>query len=85
MLHFMKYLRDSIRSLKRQCQANVYAWFQRDPLTYSAEGLRGVMTPGFHGQALQVLDIQWVLLGLAGTLVLFLSIGIRGFLRRAIR
>lgn len=64
-------------------------WFQVvtlfNPLTYSAEGLRGVMTPGFHGQALPVLDIQWVLLGLTGTLVVFLGLGIRGFLRRAIR
>ena len=64
-------------------------WFQVvtlfNPLTYAAEGLRGVMTPGFHGQALPVLGIQWVLLGLAGTLVVFLGLGIRGFLRRAIR
>jgi ABC-2 type transport system permease protein len=64
-------------------------WFQAvtlfNPLTYAAEGLRGVMTPGLHGQALPVLGIQCVLLGLAGTLVVFLSLGIRGFLRRAIR
>jgi len=64
-------------------------WFQVvtlfNPLTYSAEGLRGVMTPGFHGQALPVLGIQWVLLGLVGTMVVFLSLGVRGFLRRAMR
>lgn len=64
-------------------------WFQVvtlfNPLTCAAEGLRGVMTPGFHGRSLPVLGIQWVLLGLVGTLVVFLSLGIRGFLRRAIR
>jgi ABC-2 type transport system permease protein len=64
-------------------------WFQVvtlfNPLTYSAEGLRGVMTPGFHGQMLAALNIQWVLLGLVGTIVVFLGLGVRGFLRRAIQ
>jgi ABC-2 type transport system permease protein len=61
-------------------------WFQVvtlfNPLTYSAEGLRGAMTPGL---ALATLDIRWVLLGLAGTIIVFLSLGIKGFIRRAVR
>lgn len=61
-------------------------WFQIvtlfNPLTYSAEGLRGAMTPGL---ALTTLDIRWVLLGMAGTIIVFLSLGIKGFSRRAVR
>jgi ABC-2 type transport system permease protein len=55
-----------------------------NPLTYSSEGLRGVMTPGLHGNALPALDMRWVLLGLAAAIVVFLSLGIRGFIRRAV-
>jgi ABC-2 type transport system permease protein len=53
-----------------------------NPLTYSAEGPRGAMTPGL---ARTTLDIRWVLLGLAGTIIVFLSLGIKGFTRRAVR
>ena len=64
-------------------------WFQVvvlfNPLTYSSEGLRGVMTPGLYGNALPALDMRWVLLGLAVTIVVFLTLGIRGFIRRAVR
>lgn len=61
-------------------------WFQIvtlvNPLTYAAEGLRGAMLPAGHGSSL---DIRWVLLGLTVTTVVFLSLGIRGFIRRAVR
>ncbi len=61
-------------------------WFQIvtlfNPLTYAAEGLRGAMLPASYGATL---DIRWVLLGLAVTTVVFLGLGIRGFIRRAVR
>jgi ABC-2 type transport system permease protein len=61
-------------------------WFQIvtlfNPLTYSAEGLREVMAPGLPGNPL---DLRWVFLGLIATIVVFLFLGIRGFIRRAVR
>jgi ABC-2 type transport system permease protein len=64
-------------------------WFQIvtlfNPLTYSSEGLRYAMTPGLHGHPLDTLGIFWVLLGLCITTVLFLVLGIRGFIKRAVK
>lgn len=63
-------------------------WFQIvtlfNPLTYASEGIRAAMTPGLHGLPPDTMAIPWVLLGLIVTTVLFLTLGIRGFMRRAV-
>jgi ABC-2 type transport system permease protein len=57
-------------------------WFQVvtlfNPLTYVSEGLRGSLSGLPH------LGAGWIALGLAVSLTVFLSIGIRGFIGRAI-
>ncbi|MEO6888543.1 MAG: ABC transporter permease [Ktedonobacteraceae bacterium] len=55
-----------------------------NPLTYASEGLRYVMVPPIHGQAYSTLPIGWVLLGLSGSFVIFLALGIRIFHKRVI-
>lgn len=55
-----------------------------NPLTYAAEGLRYTMVPLTHGQAFTTMPIGWVLLGLTGSFLLFLFIGLRAFHRRAV-
>ncbi len=67
-------------------------WFQVitlfNPLTYAAEGMRATMTPPLRfGLALvtvQTLGMQWVLLGLATTIVIFYILGLRTFRRRVV-
>src|SRR5262249_32597655 len=68
-------------------------WFQIvtlfNPLTYAAEGLRHAMVPalapGAPGAApLSTLALQWVLLGLAATIIGFFFLGLRTFRRRVI-
>jgi len=58
-------------------------WFQvltlLNPMTYVSEGLRAALTP-----AVPHMDVLFVFLGLGISLVGFGTIGIRGFLRRAI-
>jgi ABC-2 type transport system permease protein len=58
-------------------------WFQVvtafNPMTYASEGMRAALTPSVHHM------YPWVcVLGLALSVALFTTIGIRGFLRRAI-
>jgi ABC-2 type transport system permease protein len=64
-------------------------WFQivtlLNPLTYSTEGLRSTMMPPVHGLATSSLGLQWVLLGLFATIIVFLALGVRGFSKRAMR
>ena len=70
-------------------------WFQIitlfNPLTYAAEGLRHAMVPpiaaapGAPGTVpFSTLELQWVLLGLAVTIVAFFFLGVRTFRRRVI-
>ncbi|WP_161975426.1 ABC transporter permease [Tengunoibacter tsumagoiensis] len=64
-------------------------WFQIvtlfNPLTYAAEGMRGIMIPTGLPGSVPVLDFQWVILGLLVTIALFLVLGVRGFVSRAVR
>ncbi len=64
-------------------------WFQIvtlfNPLTYSSEGLRALMVPPLYGHTLVTLDLHWVILGLSVATILFLSIGIKGFIGRVVR
>ncbi|MEA2280889.1 MAG: type transport system permease protein, partial [Solirubrobacteraceae bacterium] len=57
-------------------------WFQVvtlfNPLTYVSEGMRGSLTSVAH------LGTGWILLGLAGSLLLFGAAGLLGFERRAV-
>jgi ABC-2 type transport system permease protein len=57
-------------------------WFQVvtlfNPLTYVSEGMRGSLTSLAH------LGTGWILLGLAGSLLLFGAAGLLGFERRAV-
>jgi ABC-2 type transport system permease protein len=58
-------------------------WFQVvtafNPMTYASEGMRAALTPSVHHM------YPWVcVLGLAVSVAVFSTIGIRGFLRRAI-
>jgi ABC-2 type transport system permease protein len=57
-------------------------WFQVvtlfNPLTYVSEGMRGALTSTPH------LGTGWVVLGLAGSLVVFGGLGVLGFVRRAV-
>jgi ABC-2 type transport system permease protein len=57
-------------------------WFQvitlANPLTYVSEGLRGALSGLPH------LGAGWIALGLAVSLTVFATFGIRGFVRRAI-
>lgn len=68
-------------------------WFQIatlfNPLTYASEGLRHAMVPDFHtpfggSVALPTLDMRWVLLALAATIVIFFYLGVRTFHRRVV-
>jgi ABC-2 type transport system permease protein len=63
-------------------------WFQVvtlfNPLTYAAEGMRYVMVPPIHGQAVQTLAIGWVLLVLGATFILCLWGGLKLFHRRVV-
>jgi ABC-2 type transport system permease protein len=63
-------------------------WFQIltlfNPLTYGAEGMRYAMVPSFQGQTLTTLAMQWVLLALGATVVIFLFLGMRTFRRRVV-
>ncbi len=63
-------------------------WFQVvtlfNPLTYCAEGMRYAMVPDIHGVRLPTLEIQWVLLALVATALIFSFIGTRTFRRRVI-
>ncbi len=58
-------------------------WFQivtlLNPMTYASEGLRGALTP-----AAPHMDPLFVLLGLVISIAIFGTIGIRGFIKRAI-
>jgi len=58
-------------------------WFQVvtafNPMTYASEGMRAALTPSVHHMR------PWIcVLGLAVSVAVFTTIGIRGFLRRAI-
>lgn len=57
-------------------------WFQVitlfDPLTYISEGMRAALTSAPH------LAPGWIVLGVAASTGGFLTLGLRGFLRRAI-
>jgi ABC-2 type transport system permease protein len=55
-----------------------------NPLTYAAEGLRDAMMPYVNGQAFATLPIVWALVGLIGSFVIFLTIGIKIFHKRVI-
>lgn len=63
-------------------------WFQIltlfNPLTYGAEGMRFAMVPAIHGQTLTTLPMQWVLLALFATIVVFFFLGVRTFRRRVV-
>ncbi|MDQ6659930.1 MAG: ABC transporter permease [Chloroflexota bacterium] len=63
-------------------------WFQIitlfNPLTYAAEGLRHAMVPTLHGHTFPTLDMQWVILGLSVTFVVFLFIGMNTFRKRVV-
>jgi ABC-2 type transport system permease protein len=63
-------------------------WFQTltlfNPLTYAAEGMRYAMVPAVNGRALDTLDMRWVVLALAATIVVFFLLGTRTFRRRVI-
>lgn len=68
-------------------------WFQIvtlfNPLTYASEGLRHAMVPPFHtplgtSVALPTLDMRWVLLALAATVVIFFYLGVRTFHHRVV-
>ena len=63
-------------------------WFQVvtlfNPLTYAAEGMRYAMVPPVHGQALQTLALDWVLLALCASFILCLWGGIKLFHRRVV-
>jgi ABC-2 type transport system permease protein len=63
-------------------------WFQTltlfNPLTYAAEGMRYAMVPTVNGHSLDTLDMQWVLLALAATIVVFFLLGTHTFRRRVI-
>lgn len=63
-------------------------WFQIitlfNPLTYSSEGLRATMVPPVAGHPIATLSWQWVVLGLAVTIVAFVAFGIHTFYRRVI-
>src|SRR6266567_4575786 len=58
-------------------------WFQIitlfNPLTYAAEGLRYAMVPTFNGHTLPTLALNWVILGLSVTVVVFFILGLRIF------
>ena len=57
-------------------------WFQVvslcNPLTYVSEGLRGAMTAMPH------LGTGWIVLGIAVSTLVFLGLGLRGFMGRAV-
>jgi ABC-2 type transport system permease protein len=55
-----------------------------NPLTYASEGLRYAMVPPINGQAITTLPIDWVLVGLSASVLIFLVIGIRIFHKRVI-
>lgn len=55
-----------------------------NPLTYASEGLRYFMVPYVHGQPIPTLPIGWALLGLTGSFLALLALGIRTFRRRVI-
>jgi ABC-2 type transport system permease protein len=62
---------------------NHLRWFQVvtafNPMTYASEGMRAALTPSVHHMR------PWIcVLGLAISVVVFTTIGVRGFLRRAI-
>lgn len=67
-------------------------WFQIltlfNPLTYGSEGMRYAMVPpavlAGHTVTVPTLDMRWVLLALAGTIVAFFLIGTRTFHRRVV-
>jgi ABC-2 type transport system permease protein len=63
-------------------------WFQIvtlfNPLTYASEGLRYAMVPTIHGYTLPTLGLGWVLLGLGGTIVIFLTLGVTVFYHRVV-
>jgi ABC-2 type transport system permease protein len=63
-------------------------WFQVvtlfNPLTYAAEGMRYVMVPPVHAQALQTLALGWVLLALCASFIICLWGGIKLFHRRVV-
>ncbi len=67
-------------------------WFQIvtlfNPLTYAAEGMRYAMVPAVvihsHIVTLDTLDMHWVLLALAVTIVTFFILGTRTFHRRVV-
>ena len=63
-------------------------WFQIitlfNPVTYASEGLRASMVPTLHGQSLPTLNMGWVILGLAVTIVVFFILGVRTFHRRVV-
>lgn len=57
-------------------------WFQVltlvNPMTYVSEGMRGALTDAPH------LAAGWIVLGLAAGIAIFGTLGVRGFLRRAV-
>jgi ABC-2 type transport system permease protein len=57
-------------------------WFQiltlANPMTYISEGMRGALTDAPH------LATGWVVLGMTVSLAVFGTLGVRGFLRRAV-
>lgn len=73
-------------------QLDTIRWFQVvtlfNPLTYASEGLRAAMVPGTVGgtvgQSFETLSSLWVVIGLVVTIVVFVAIGIRLFMRRVV-
>lgn len=55
-----------------------------NPLTYASEGFRYSMVPLVHGQAIATLPIGWAVVGLVGTFVAFLVLGIWVFRKKVI-
>lgn len=55
-----------------------------NPMTYASEGLRYAMVPLAHGQVMATLPLGWVLVGLTGSFIAFLVLGIRAFHKRVI-
>ncbi|MGH3621076.1 MAG: ABC transporter permease, partial [Sciscionella sp.] len=62
-------------------------WFQVvcaiNPLTYASEGMRDLLLHGQHGQ-LPSIPLWIDVLALLASLVVFGTIGIKGFMRRAL-
>jgi ABC-2 type transport system permease protein len=67
---------------------SVLPWFQIvtliNPITYASEGLRAAMVPSIHGHTLSTIAVEWVVLALCISIVVFYLIGVRTFRRRVV-